>query len=631
MEISYQYQKKRSDFGRQPLFSDKGPDLVDHYPSNRKIHKEFILKDPVSRSTQLAPVYAEHYLNTMSTIFKNTVCNHAEGGWPKDVNCFDEEQTKRYRRKIEKEDNYHHICMQLFKNMESCVLQNNAINIYQEYFEDLPQCPMIEKNSARTVNVYQDQTSPVRPVNHISWSPDNQTKFVVSHCNLAFQAIILKQSANSYIWEVENPNRPLHTLKPEQQCVSIEYNMKDPSLLVSGQINGQVALWDVRKGVEPVDVSLRETSFLDPVQNVMWIHSKTNTEFFSSSTDGMVKWWDTRNLSEPTDTLILDYAKEPRLSNALGASCLEYEITIPTRFMVGTEEGVLVMGVRKGKTSMEKMTLRIQGAQFGPILNVQRNPAFLKNYLTVGDWGAKIWSEDCRESPIMWTPLQKVEITDGAWSATRVSTFFTTRADGTLDIWDFLQHQKQATLAVRICDEKLTSVKPHDSGKLVAVGNRIGTTYLIELSKNLSSSTRSEKMLFTGMLEREIRREKVLENRAREMRLKQKTDKSAQADEGEEGEAGGGEEKATEEEEFMDRIVQNFEKDFKKRLNEAIKRAKSKAGGSISGQSRESRVSKTSKAESVKKPKTEATEELEEEEVEGEEEAEEEEDEFDDV
>lgn len=39
--------------------------------------------------------------------------NHIEGGWPKDVNTADEEQTKRYRRKVEKDEGFHHTVMQL--------------------------------------------------------------------------------------------------------------------------------------------------------------------------------------------------------------------------------------------------------------------------------------------------------------------------------------------------------------------------------------------------------------------------------------------------------------------------------------------------------------------------------------
>ncbi|KAG5893159.1 hypothetical protein JTB14_000420 [Gonioctena quinquepunctata] len=528
MDIQFAYQKKRSEFGKQCMFSDKGPELIDNFPSNRRLHKDFILRDPVSRSTQCAPIQAEHNLNTMRAEYANAPVNHAEGGWPKDVNTADEEQTKRYRRKIEKDEGFNHTMMQLFKNMENCILQNNAINIYQQYFSDVEPTPLVERSTARTVNVYQDQCTPTRPITHISWSPDNQTKLAVSHCNLVFQSDIPKQSRYSYIWEVENPNRPNFTLKPEHSIVCLEYSQKDPHSLVSGQINGQVAVWDTRKGAEPVELSVIENSFRDPVHNVLWIHSKTGTEFFSSSTDGQVKWWDVRKMSEPTETLILDQNKDEdqSLANALGASCLEYEYTIPTRFMVGTEQGVVISCNRKGKTAFEKMTTKFN-AHLGPVLALQRNPAFVKNFLTIGDWTAKIWSEDCRESSIMWTSFHKAMLTDGAWSPTRLSVFFTTRSDGTLDVWDVLQQQKQACLGVKVCDDALKCLRTHDMGRLVAVGNQKGTTYLVEFSENLSVSNKNDKMLLTAMFDRESRREKILEARNRELRLKQKTKPSS--------------------------------------------------------------------------------------------------------
>lgn len=524
MDIQYTYQKKRIEFGRQCLFSDKGPDVLDNYLPDKKLFKEFILKDPVSRSTQCAPVQAEHFLNTTRAEFSNCGINHVEGGWPKDVNIVDEEQTKRYRRKIEKDEGFNHTMMQLFKNMENCILQNNAINIYQQYFSDVEPTPLVERSSARTVNVYQDQSAPTRPITHISWSPDNQTKLAVSHCNMQFQSVVPKETLFSYIWEVENPNRPLFTLKPQHSIVCLEYNPKDAHSLVSGHTNGQVAVWDTRKSREPVELSLVENSFTDPVHKVLWIHSKTGTEFFSASTDGQVKWWDIRKMSEPTETLILDYTKDEdqHMSDAMGASCLEYEITIPTRFMVGTEEGVVISCNRKGKTAMEKMTARFN-AHMGPVLALQRNPGFVKNFLTIGDWTAKIWAEDCKESSIMWTSFHKARLTDGAWSPTRLSVFFTTRSDGTLDVWDILQQQKQACLSVKVCDESLTCLKTHELGRLIAVGNQKGTIYLVEFSENLSISNKNDKMLLTAMFERENRREKILEARNRELRLKLKT------------------------------------------------------------------------------------------------------------
>ncbi|CAH1987613.1 unnamed protein product [Acanthoscelides obtectus] len=76
-------------------------------------------------------------------------------------------------------------------------------------------------------------------------------------------------------------------------------------------------------------------------------------------------------------------------------------------------------------------------------------------------------------------------------------------------------------------------------GRLVAVGNQRGTTYLVEFSENLSVCNKNDKMLLTAMFERETRREKILEARNREIRLKLKT--KAQADEGAGEGAEGGE------------------------------------------------------------------------------------------
>lgn len=60
---------------------------------------------------------------------------------------------------------------------------------------------------------------------------------------------------------------------------------------MSGQFNGLVAIWDIRRGTEPVDFSIMENSHRDPVNKVLWINSKSGTEFFSASTDGQCKWY----------------------------------------------------------------------------------------------------------------------------------------------------------------------------------------------------------------------------------------------------------------------------------------------------------------------------------------------------
>ena len=99
-------------------------------------------------------------------------------------------------------------------------------------------------------------------------------------------------------------------------------------------------------------------------------------------------------------------------------------------------------------------------------------------------------------------------------------------------------------------DEALHSIRIQDQGKLIATGSLSGTTTLLELSDSLVTLQRNEKALVTAvsvpllllfllpsriycvffysllvllqMFERETRREKILEARHREMKLKER-------------------------------------------------------------------------------------------------------------
>jgi hypothetical protein len=79
---------------------------------------------------------------------------------------------------------------------------------------------------------------------------------------------------------------------------------------------------------------------------------------------------------------------------------------------IGTETGLVFNGNRKGKTVFEKISATYY-CHHGPVYSAQRNPAFLKNFLTVGDWQVRVWSEDVKESPIMWTKYVGVSVAAG--------------------------------------------------------------------------------------------------------------------------------------------------------------------------------------------------------------------------
>ena len=45
-----------------------------------------------------------------------------------------------------------------------------------------------------------------------------------------------------------------------------------------------------------------EVSHYDPVVDLVWLSSKTGSEFVTTSTDGKMLWWDTRKLDTPTES-----------------------------------------------------------------------------------------------------------------------------------------------------------------------------------------------------------------------------------------------------------------------------------------------------------------------------------------
>ena len=153
---------------------------------------------------------------------------------------------------------------------------------------------------------------------------------------------------------------------------------------------------------------------------------------------------------------------------------------------------------KKSKTPSDKFAA-IYNAHFGPVYALQRNPCFPKNFLTVGDWCARIWSEDIKESSIMWTSSYTENLTDGCWSPTRPSVFFTTRMDGCLDCWDILYQQKAPLLSIKVSDEALHCLRVHESGLLVATGCDAGNVALMQLTPGLASSHRNDKQAVTAV------------------------------------------------------------------------------------------------------------------------------------
>lgn len=526
MDIVHVYQRERKDFGRQCNFEDRSAQMLVDIDPDPELLKDFMVRDPVEIAVQNTKEFSEHEVNTETVTSETRGMYHTEGGWPTEINPAEKDQVSRFRKKAEKTNEFVSQIKEVGTAMEHAIKQNNALDIYEDYFlEESHTVTVPEKPEIKMINVFRDPKSPSRSVSYVSWYPDDPTKMAVAYSILEFQKAPDGVSTDSYVWNTDRPNAPEFTLSPSSPLVTVEYNAKDVNTILGGQYNGQVALWDTRKGSRPVEVSPIEKSHRDPVYRARFLATKGGFDAFSCSTDGQVMFWDVRKLAEPTETLMVDPGDNGRL---LGGVSLEYESTMPTKFQIGTEQGQVVLFNRKGKTPQEKISCTYN-AHLGPVYAVERNPFFPKFFLTVGDWSMRTWCEDVRESAIMWTKYNQSNLTDGCWSQTRPAVCFSSKADGTLDVWDLLFKTNEPTISMKVSDSSIQTIKIDSSGKYLACGDHDGTITLLELNSALSTMQNNEKPLTNAMFERETNREKTVVARLRENKLKQNVERKRSA------------------------------------------------------------------------------------------------------
>ena len=86
--------------------------------------------------------------------------NLSLGGWPRDINPAELEQVARYRKKVEKDENYVRVITDLAEICEDVLRENNAIDIYEEYFDNVEDVDKSDATPrARTINLFRDPNS----------------------------------------------------------------------------------------------------------------------------------------------------------------------------------------------------------------------------------------------------------------------------------------------------------------------------------------------------------------------------------------------------------------------------------------------------------------------------------------
>ncbi|EFN79166.1 Dynein intermediate chain 2, axonemal [Harpegnathos saltator] len=546
MLIQYAYIKPRSQFGKQCFFDGSEVNVQD-IPPDPQLMRDYVQRSHRDRGEQKSAQFALHEMQTVDKPRSDTGVFHFEGGWPREINPKDEESMYRFRRRVERGENWLPRMKKLITPMERCMKQNSAINIYEHYFDDIVPTALVLPRGVRTSNVYADPQPIVRPVSHLSWSSSEHNRLAGAYSFMEFERQPPSVDPCSYIWDIENPNKPVMQLRSSSPLMSIEFNPRDPSMLISGLMSGQVCNWDIRVGNRPVQTSHLQFSHRvstppccqiailvtfvssslfagdsqrNPANQALWLTSKTNTEFFSACTSGTIRWWDIRKLKRPTGVLVMDLDDPERADvvKAVGVTSLQFEPAMDYKFMAGMQNGVVVNVNRRAPSLAEKLSNRFN-CHHSPVIAIDRNPFTLKNFLTVGDCTAKIWADDTREDSLITIREQNADLSGGCWSRARHSVFFTINVTGLLEVYDILNGVDASVATFRVCDERLTTIAPHEAGHLLALGAHNGTIYLVECAEGHTVSSKADRANLYSYLESCSRFEKTVDTRLKEIRL----------------------------------------------------------------------------------------------------------------
>lgn len=363
------------------------------------------------------------------------------------------------------------------------------------------------------------------------------------------------QASSSYIYDVSNSNTPDFELlasnsSSNSALTSLRYSSKDGYIIFAGLYNGQVGFYDVRKSHHIIDTSEITLSHKDPVHDLYVVKSKSGTEFASISTDGRVIWWDTRKLSESLETMELligvdgaaarsrpgtqgggphaaaegaqaaSAARAEPTQMLIGGTCLNVDPAAgASKFLAGSEAGHVFHCNRKNKPS-ERVAATLLG-HHGPVKCITRSPFFAKYFMTCGDWSVKLWADDIK-TPILSTSYSRGTVNGACFSSTRPGIFGAARSDGYLDIYDLFFKVDAPSVSLKVSSAPLTSLEIEPTSQYMAVGGADGTVSLLQASESLyvSSNIVAEKQFIQTLFERESKREKALEQRAKELRIR---------------------------------------------------------------------------------------------------------------
>ena len=329
------------------------------YPYSLKL-----LKDLKSSHGETQNLF--YFLNLRQSMATSSM-NHREGSWPSYVKTENKEAKNKFLSRVCKEDMFKFTTIKLAETVSKVLKENNTVNLEQIYFTEGEQSLQLpddvdSKDRVSVICKLKDFSKRRRPVSCLSWQKSPSSKLsevvAVSHCSSEFQGCYSEASRDvtaAYISDISVSSCYKTKLEGPGHITALEFNERNVNLLSAGCYDGQVCFFDQRTPPQPAGLIDFYNSHRDAVYGIKWV-GKTGSEFLTGSQDGLVKWWDIRKFERPTRQFIVSCDEgEDDVSKADAISCLSFEQTIPSKFLMGTNQGNVIscrMTPKVGNTSL---------------------------------------------------------------------------------------------------------------------------------------------------------------------------------------------------------------------------------------------------------------------------------------
>ena len=142
-----------------------------------------------------------------------------------------------------------------------------------------------------------------------------------------------------------------------------------------------------------------------------------------------------------------------------------------------------------------------------PCVGLSRSEFFPNFLISVSDWNFHIWEADSgSDLPIFSSPYSSCHITSGQWSPTRPAVVFISKANGSVDVWDFSESCYFPSSTLPMIPNQISSmtfISKSEQSQLLAVGDVLGSLHVFKLPHNLVKPFPGEKDIMQMFLIRE--------------------------------------------------------------------------------------------------------------------------------